>query len=864
MSNNIKVVIDFTPDTEETKLKISEMPSSLLNNFSNSIIDTLVENDNLPFLAVVGGKLIKGIKYAESGKKYGLRGGLTNDLGYIDDYQSINVKIKSKNDDITFNSLTFYFDNANKQWATVAIVDGKTIYNDDNIWTIRFKDRKNEHLVEFKSWNKPNYNFIISALGQEAKNKEFDWEWIKQIEITDQISPDQVEPYFNTLVSEATIKFFDKNGELLDYVNDEIINYEAITDIYVNNYNVYRGHVDSFDNYEKNQKSLSIKLSTSFNKLDGEFSGIPYVENVTLYDILEIIRKRTELIFDYSKKILVTFKGEQTYLLIESYLKMIKFQRFNMEKLNYREALALICRIAMLSVGTENNKIVFYTARPRIASQETAKIIEIKPNCQMDDFSEVILSKNNYRGCSLNNTIVNFSKYTNFRYAAEPKKLNRIEYVEFNGQNFIILTTPGFVYTSLDGGITWTNQSIRTAETVGKTIAFAPTNKIYIFYDKVYSTRDGKTYEIDSNFDSRWIYSESVSSGENILLSSSRNSFTMYDGNIFWTGTHNIGDVPSSSVYGKGVFVLASIYGSYVVISRSSSRPGGWAPSEVRSIKNGLGSRIWFCNDIFYMMNNEMFSVYSYDLITWKQIVFYDVDVSGFSLENLQGISYSTEKGYVAIGKNRIYYSADGIHFVKGVFNITKDNYISWMSLTYNASSKKFITIGYEHTPQLYPIISFSEDGFYFNQYNVTKQQTKQNIGKVPYYNIDTIDMINDGIVSYGSSETTLKDHLTSCIIEDYSTKNGIRTATVTIVGSCDYMDGTGSTVIVWNGENGLPTTLKKGMIVNVLSNKKDKYNNFIPQSKYKDNSPRLWKITGIQSYLGENNRFKLELREVW
>lgn len=107
-------------------------------------------------------------------------------------------------------------------------------------------------------------------------------------------------------------------------------------------------------------------------------------------------------------------------------------------------------------------------------------------------------------------------------------------------------------------------------------------------------------------------------------------------------------------------------------------------------------------------------------------------------------------------------------------------------------------------------------------------------------------------------------NYISSNIILDYNKYNGIRTATCTVIGSIDYNNKNDFSIIVWNGEQEKPTILKLGMICDFKSNKKDNQGNYLSQSVYNNNTSRLWKITAINTIINKNNRFALELKQVW
>lgn len=976
MANRITTTIDFAPNTYAEEADFNAPTWG--NNMSVKTMSKLDKEKSLPYLAVVGGKYDNNSVYGDTNGYNGIRGGLTNANGQTPTNLTLIVKSKTTALRATamFDSITIFFDKSSEQYATEFEINGIKYYNDDTEATVKWETAVSEIDITFIKWNKPYYNAVVKYLSFELNTKVFDWNWLKSIQLTDQIKPFQPEPFFDVMQSTGNITLNDLDGELLDYARDDILVSNLPIEISVNGYIAHKAIVESWSNYNQNNKTVSAN-TININILNNKFNGMQFTENVTAWDILEIIRKSINITWNTNRIIIVGSGTRKKEISIKSYLESIIVKYAYLENSTYREAIKKICQLAQLVLIIDNdNNLIFDTARPRIMQAQRNNIIDIMPIMQIDDFTETIQPKNDYNGIAYDeNTIIkktgkiaeeinitfyqakdinntelvyvggdtNINKYLFTQYMKDGNTRAKAR-IEFNILQDIKVNIKG-TPTVISSHKLFTNKKWKQSETqelefkntYDITVVSWDSNKIILDYDLTiaYDSLDtniklltdnisivGEYFEVATETkiknNNSYIYSTneliqhdtaifiktSVYAGITNFSNSVRyslNDFNFSDEIAILISSSNTNNIE----FGNDTFVITNNATSYLLYSKNGAN--WYASNNIPSFGYRYATSITYGNNIFvgsgnrgtsYSEHGDNWAIgtniesFGSSGITYGNNKFvacgigksaYSIDGKNFTItpypnnEYTESIAFGNNK-YVACGSNFTLVSTDAINWTKYplIFNnIVGITFGNGKFIASNRNDGNFdiiasidgINWSISNTyPHISYFIKYVTDSFFMGK----ATEDGKNIDL--YNSINGIDWnkiaseVFFGDITMGNVifPMPIANYLADCIIEDYSTKNGIRTAELTVTGSVDYKDKNGNKVIVWNGEGNKPTILQKGNIVVPYGTKKDKDGNYLPLSVYKDNSPRIWKITGIRMTFAENNRFILELQEVW
>lgn len=159
------------------------------------------------------------------------------------------------------------------QYPIEAILDEgelgwKRVFSDDNYWGILFNKAANTHKIRFVHWNRSDYNACITTIKVFVEYLELNKGWIDDLEDKTQITTDASSINYESLSNSANVNIRDLNGELLDYIKDNIIDFDKTEiQLYVN------GKKTDFliangSNYIEEDKTLNISLSSPISNLD--------------------------------------------------------------------------------------------------------------------------------------------------------------------------------------------------------------------------------------------------------------------------------------------------------------------------------------------------------------------------------------------------------------------------------------------------------------------------------------------------------------------------------------------------------------------------------------------------------------------
>lgn len=379
---NVVLKLDLASKTEG---KLDSWQNNIYNNVSKEPIDKLEKNDGSNML-VVGSK-ISDKPYNVISQYNGICGGFVNARGVTS--RNVELTIIGAKDTLIDN-VTIYFDKYANQFATECIIDDKTYYNDDNIWTLKWESPTNQKTITFTKWNKPYYCACITYLGIELDNVELDKHSIKSISNFQQIRPTQPEPFFSIITGNGEFKI--KNSEFLDYANDNILESGVIVDIYINNVKYNTTLIENWDS-DFIDKTITGYTADINELLDKQFNELFFepqlLYEVPLYKLLGYILETGNI--KYSSFNEVPYKLRQR-------LSKIYFDLAFLQSSTYREIINKICLIGEMIciVNVKENILEFIDGRPRLKRDGSEYIIDITANAQEKDFTQNVITDNNY------------------------------------------------------------------------------------------------------------------------------------------------------------------------------------------------------------------------------------------------------------------------------------------------------------------------------------------------------------------------------------------------------------------------------------------------------------------------------------
>lgn len=144
---------------------------------------------------------------------------------------SSNYIITVSGNNIT--QLTIVFNKRTNEFPRSIIVDGEVLVDDDPTWTISLKD-SSTHIITISNWNKANSPFVISSIYTDLsidlnETNLLDFERI----IMDR--SDTTRPSFGIISNTGSLSFIDKDGEVKDYIMQQIINSQNVISAYLEN-----------------------------------------------------------------------------------------------------------------------------------------------------------------------------------------------------------------------------------------------------------------------------------------------------------------------------------------------------------------------------------------------------------------------------------------------------------------------------------------------------------------------------------------------------------------------------------------------------------------------------------------------------
>ena len=330
-------------------------------------------------------------------------------FGVVPDNKMYSVEITLEGSNI--DSVTFYGDKNASQFPTRAIVNGEYIYSDDAEWTIIFPTSANSQTITFDMWNRANYNACFTHIGAFTNELVLNKRSIKSVESLSQSTGQPKEIYYGFTPTSGKVEIIDVDGEIYDYVSDEILDIENLNlEIDVNG-NVLASHLSNDSNYEPQSKTFSINLSSDKDsKLKNVgFNETIVNENITDYSanngisLKEILKKyvfnNTNIDEMLKEKTFVYPMNEE--ITIDQYLQIIKtnyFYCFNKTKKDILDEICMIAQIAFVYAQATGYKFI----STRKIVQSNISCITIPKKNMFSSFSEDFIIKNKYNRVKIN------------------------------------------------------------------------------------------------------------------------------------------------------------------------------------------------------------------------------------------------------------------------------------------------------------------------------------------------------------------------------------------------------------------------------------------------------------------------------
>ena len=142
-----------------------------------------------------------------------------------------NVVINISGSDITL--LTIIFNKRDNEFPRSILVDGEAFYDDDPTWSIKLNG-EDTHTIIISNWNKPNSPMVISSIYTDL-SIDLDETNLLDFERTIMDRSDISKPSFGIISNTGSLSFIDKDGEVADYIAQQLISSQNIVSAYLEN-----------------------------------------------------------------------------------------------------------------------------------------------------------------------------------------------------------------------------------------------------------------------------------------------------------------------------------------------------------------------------------------------------------------------------------------------------------------------------------------------------------------------------------------------------------------------------------------------------------------------------------------------------
>lgn len=434
----IKIKIDLQSTTEDV---ISGFTANVgVNNVSKLTSETTTKNNGVAGLSFAKGYLkftngflsnydgTSGVAQMERGYNGFMFGAVAEDKTY-----TCTLTITGTNID----SIYIYGDKEAGQFPTEAYLDGDSsnlIYSDDNDWAIRFTSPQNSHSITFTKWNRPNYNACFTHLAVLLNELWLDKSWIKNVESLSQSTASPNEIYYGVLANSGSANIIDRNGEILDYIEDGVLDNSNLPMTIYSNGKEVQYHIINDSDYDTNSITLSIEMNNDLNDWDIlQYGGRSLTSETTAYVVLSDILlsiNYTQVEIDEMLDTEIVYGTENTEGSVKAYLQAITIPYPYLEADTMRNTIDKFCNLAQLQVlKNSDNKIKFVSARPIATTNQITNTLVVPARNQKSQLKEAKVLKNKYEAVEMNelktsiNTIYNNSIYSNSIFDFDESKI---------------------------------------------------------------------------------------------------------------------------------------------------------------------------------------------------------------------------------------------------------------------------------------------------------------------------------------------------------------------------------------------------------------------------------------------------------
>lgn len=183
---------------------------------------------------------------------------------------SSNYVIEVSGSNITL--LTITFNKQKGEYPRSILIDGESYYDDDPTWTIPLTSA-DTHTITISNWNKPNSPFVISSIYTNL-SIELDDTNLLDFERTIMDRSDIKRPSFGIISNTGSLSFIDKDGEVKDYIAQQIISSQNVISAYlINTETNAREQIAYFNteqwSYNNSQSLVNVSLKDDLEEWQG-------------------------------------------------------------------------------------------------------------------------------------------------------------------------------------------------------------------------------------------------------------------------------------------------------------------------------------------------------------------------------------------------------------------------------------------------------------------------------------------------------------------------------------------------------------------------------------------------------------------
>lgn len=290
----------------------------------------------------------------------------------------------------SLTGVTFVGDSVAGQFPTEIVVNGTETYaNTDNIdITVPVSTSgSREVVIELTKWNRANYNAVLTKIAIMAGDITLENMDIKTIESKSQSTAQPEDIYYGSLPSSGSAEIYDRNGDFYDNIMYGVLPSSNVPiELFVNGKKV-QSHITTSSSYDLNAKVFSMDFENRLSLYEKiNYKGYSFRDiSQTLYEIFASFctsvsiksKERDEMLSEQ-----IVYGSDNHLGKVEDYFKSIVVPYPYIESGTVRKTLDKFCQLTQLNLLlTDNDKLKFVQARPRLIGNENVLIIP--PRCQM-------------------------------------------------------------------------------------------------------------------------------------------------------------------------------------------------------------------------------------------------------------------------------------------------------------------------------------------------------------------------------------------------------------------------------------------------------------------------------------------------